>query len=120
MKLKIFMVKVRKPWRFCKHMPNPMDHPATKMIWAELKVNGDGVVARCSRCMYELCEFSPMWGRVLNKDHACEICGKTGVVVKFMSNIPYPGVKKIVCVDCFIAVGVEKAIDNNEGVVVDN
>jgi hypothetical protein len=58
-------------------------------------------VCRCFLCVRLLCGFTPMWGRVLREPRQCERCGRSGKVIKFMTSIPYPGSRKVVCVECF-------------------
>jgi len=58
-------------------------------------------IHRCFTCVKELCGFTPMWGRVLREQHLCERCGRMGKVVKFMTSIPYPGSRKLICLECF-------------------
>jgi hypothetical protein len=63
------------------------------------------VVHRCFKCLLELCDFTPIWGRVLKNNHVCSICGEAGKSIKFMTSVPYPGERKVVCVKCFERVG---------------
>jgi hypothetical protein len=64
------------------------------------------VIHRCFTCLQTMCGFTPMWGRVLKQNHSCENCGRTGKVIKFMTSIPYPGSRKLICVECFKEAGV--------------
>jgi hypothetical protein len=85
---------------------------AGEVLWASLILNevyegsDDQIVLhRCRKCVEELCGFTPVWGRILKEYHVCERCGGTGKVMKFMVPVPYPGLRKAICVECFKEVG---------------
>ena len=77
MKLLIHTVRRRQLWRNCKHVQDPLSVPPVELIWAELKRDDELAVTRCMSCLFELCGFSPLYGRMLNRDHVCEVCGIT-------------------------------------------
>lgn len=123
MRLVVKTYRRRSAERFCRKHPE-CSAMVGEMLWASLGLDevilGSDeriVINRCSRCLYELCGFSPVWGRVMLKEHDCEVCGKRGIVLKFRTSIPYPGVRRLVCIDCFK--GIEERVVVGEGGSVD-